>query len=88
MGRENQVTSKEISREMGFPMEDTQSVSRKAIRKTAEEYGLPLVSSNKGYFLANTEEELNTFNKNIGKRIKGMEKSREMANENFKEWKK
>ena len=87
-GKENPVTSKEISQEMGFSMEDTQAFCRKAIRETAKEYGLPLVSSNKGYFLANTDEELEIFNKNIEKRIKGMEKSREMANKNYREWKK
>lgn len=39
-GKKNAITSKQISRYMGFPMEDTQAVSRKEIWKTAEEYGL------------------------------------------------
>ena len=37
-GKANAITSKEISRKMGFPMEDTQSVSRKAIWKTAKHF--------------------------------------------------
>lgn len=86
-GKENKITSKEISAKMGFPMEDTQSVSRKAIWDTAEEYGLPLVSCSRGYYLANSQEELDEYNENIQKRIDGMEKTRKMANKNFKEWK-
>lgn len=30
-GKKNAITSKQISKSMGFPMEDTQSVSRKEI---------------------------------------------------------
>ena len=85
-GRKNKITSKQISLEMGFPMEDTQSVSRKAIWETAEKYGLPLVSSSTGYYLANTKEELEKYNENIDKRINGMRKTRDMTNKNFKEW--
>ena len=87
-GKANAIPSKAISREMGFPMEDTQSVSRKAIWETAEEYGLPLVGCSKGYFLAQTDNEMEEYNKNIQKRIDGMEKTRRMANENYKEWNK
>ena len=79
-GKANAIPSKEISREMGFPMEDTQSVSRRAIWETAEEYGLPLVASRKGYFLAQTDEEMEEYNNNIQKRIDGMEKTRKMVN--------
>jgi hypothetical protein len=85
-GKKNKITSKQISLEMGFPMEDTQSISRKAIWETAEKYGLPLISSTTGYYLANTKEELEEYNKNIDKRIDGMKKTRDMVNKNFKEW--
>ena len=87
-GKENKVTSKEISLQMGFPMEDTQSVSRKAIWSTAQMFGLPLVSSNQGYYLAKTEDELNSYNENIEKRIQGMRSTQQLANKNYKEWNK
>ena len=87
-GKKNAIASKRISEAMGFPMEDTQSVSRQAIWSTAEEYGLPLVSCNKGYFIAETDDEIEAYNQNIQKRITGMEKTREMANQNYKRWKK
>lgn len=87
-GKKNAIASKRISEAMGFPMEDTQSVSRQAIWSTAEEYGLPLVSCNRGYFIAETDDEIEAYNQNIEKRINGMEKTREMANQNYKRWKK
>lgn len=87
-GKKNAIASKRISEAMGFPMEDTQAVSRQAIWSTAEEYGLPLVSCNRGYFIAETDDEIEEYNKNIQKRIDGMEKTRKMANQNYKEWKK
>lgn len=87
-GKSNAINSKHISAAMGFPMEDTQSVSRKEIWKTAEEYGLPLISCNKDYFIAQTDEEMAEFNENYEKRISGIRKTQEMANKHYKEWKK
>ena len=41
-GKSNAIKSKEISKIIGYPMEDTQAATRKAIWKTAEQFGLPL----------------------------------------------
>ena len=87
-GKANAITSKEVSRKMGFPMEDTQVVSRKAIRATEKEYGLPLLSCNRGYFIAETDDEMAEYNSNIQSRIDGMVETRKMANKNYQEWKK
>ena len=87
-GKENAITSKRISKAMGFPMEDTQSVSRQAIWATAEEYSLPLISCNKGYFITQTDEEMEKFNAKYEKRICGMRRTQAMANDNYKRWKK
>ena len=88
-GKKNAITSKQISKSMGFPMEDTQAVSRKEIWKTAEEYGLPVIScGNKGFCIAETDEEMKEFNENRDKRVAGIRKTQEMANRNYEEWKK
>ena len=88
-GKKNGITSKQISKCMGFPMEDTQAVSRKEIWKTAEEYGLPVIScGNKGFCLAETDEEMKEFNDNRDKRVAGIRKTQELANKNYEEWKK
>ncbi len=84
-GKSNAIASKEISRVMGFPMEDTQSVSRKAIWETAERYRLPLVSCNKGYFIAENDKEIDDYNANIKSRIEGMKRTRKMVNEFYQE---
>ena len=87
-GKANAITSKEISWAMGFPMEDTQTVSRRVIWKTAKEYGLPLVSCRRGYFIAETDDEMAEYNSNIQRRIDAMEKTRKIVNKNYQEWKK
>lgn len=83
-GKSNAITSKKISESMGFPMEDTQAVCRNAIHKTAIKYGLPLLSCNKGFYIAETEQELDEYNKNIDKRIREMDCNRNIVNENFR----
>lgn len=87
-GKKNAIAAKRISEAMGFPLEDTQSVSRQAIWNTAKEYGLPLISCNKGYFIAQTDEEMADYNANYEKRICGMKKTQKMANDNYARWKK
>lgn len=88
IGHKNPIKSKEISEKMGFPLEDTQSVSRKAIWETAEKFGLPLVSSSKGYYIAETDEEVEKYRDNIKQRIQGMESTLKMVIKNYKEQKK
>lgn len=83
-GKTNAITSKKISASMGFPMEDTQAVSRKNIHETAEEYNLPLLSCNKGFYIAETQEELDEYNQNIDSRISKMDKKRNLVNENYR----
>ena len=86
IGKDNAIYSKEISKNMGFPMEDTQSVSRKAIWDTAIKYKLPLVSYKGGYFIAETDDEIAEYNSNIQSRIDGMEKTRKIVNNNYQRW--
>lgn len=88
LGKRNAINSKAISRKMGFPMEDTQSVSRKAIWKTAEIFNLPLVSCSKGFYIAERDEELAEYCENIQKRIDGMQANKDMVVNNYKRWKK
>lgn len=87
-GKANAITSKEISKIIGYPMEDTQAKTRKAIWDTAKQFGLPLISSNKGFFIAETDDEIEAYNSNIQSRIDGMNATKEMANKNYQEWKK
>lgn len=83
-GKNNAITSKNVSSIMGFPMEDTQAKSRKEIHKTAEMFNLPLLSCSHGFYIAETEQELEEYNRGIDNRISGIEKNRQIVNENFK----
>ena len=83
VGRQNAIKAKHISSLLGFPMEDTQSVSRKAIWDTAEEYGLPLVSCGDGYYLAESAEDVMKFDETMQRRIDGINRTRKLTAENF-----
>lgn len=83
-GKRNAIASHVISEEIGYPMEATQAVSRKEIHATAEEYDLPLLSCNKGFYLAETEEELAEYNENIDSRIHEMDRKRNLVNDSFR----
>lgn len=83
-GKDNAIASHRISEEIGYPMEATQAISRKAIHETAEEYDLPLLSCRKGFYLAETEEELAEYNENIDSRIREMDRKRNLANDSFR----
>lgn len=87
-GKANAIPSKEVSRIMGFPMEDTQAVSRRAIWEAAKEFELPLISCNKGYFIAETDDEIDEYNSNIQSRIDGMKETRKMTIKNYQKRKK
>lgn len=87
-GKASAISAKEISRQIGFPMEDTQAVSRQAIKRTEEMFSLPIISCNKGYFIAETAEEMKQYCSNINKRIDGMKERMNRAQLYFLEWKK
>ena len=83
-GKRNAIASHVISEEIGYPMEATQAVSRKEIHATAEEYDLPLLSCNNGFYLAEAEEELAEYNENIDSRIREMDRKRNLVNDSFR----
>ncbi len=83
VGKNNPITSKKISEELGFPMEDTQSKCRKKIHETIKKFQLPVLSNSKGFFIAQNQEEVDKYNKNIDERIKGIEENKKIINKNW-----
>lgn len=71
-GANNPITAKEISSMMGFDMEDTQHMCRQIIKRTMDMFSLPVISCTRGYYIANTDEEIQSYCDNIRGRIKGM----------------
>lgn len=78
-GANNPITAKEISSIMGFGMEDTQHECRQIIRRTMDMFSLPVISCARGYYIANSKEEIESYCKNIMGRIKGMRKRLDSA---------
>ncbi|BBM36702.1 hypothetical protein [Pseudoleptotrichia goodfellowii] len=83
-GKSNVISAKKISKSLGFPMEDTQSLCRDKIHETAERFELSVCSCSKGYFITSSDEELKEYEDNIQKRINGMKKNLNIAKQNFK----
>lgn len=84
-GSGNPITAKEISSIMGFGMEDTQHECRQIIKRTMEMFSLPVISCARGYYIANSDEEIESYCKNIMGRIKGMRKRLDSAVQFYKE---
>lgn len=82
-GKENPIKSAQIAALLGIKEDDTHSRTRGLIKKCAVEYNLPLLSSQKGYFLAKTKEELNQCLQNLNSRIAGIEERKTIITHNF-----
>lgn len=83
-GKRNAIPSRKISEMIDYPTEDTQSATRAILHKTAEKYNLPLISCRKGFYIAETEEELAEYNRCIDSRIREMNRRRNLVNEAFR----
>ena len=84
-GAGNPITAKEISSLMGFDMEDTQHMCRQIIKRTMQMFSLPVISCAKGYYIASTDEEMQSYCDNIRGRIKGMRQRMNSAVKFYKE---
>ena len=83
-GKSNAIKAKEISYVLGLPLEDTQCLTRSAIQRAAEIYELPVVSSKHGYFIAQTDDEIDRYNNEMQRRINGIERTRNIINRNYR----
>ena len=83
-GKEHPIKSADIAKRLGIEEDDTHARTRTIIRKCAEKYHLPLLSNNKGYYLAQSEDELNQYRANLDSRIAGIEERKRIIIDNFK----
>jgi len=67
------ICAKEISRIVGFPLEDTQAQCRKAINDVRDKYDMPIVACSNGYYLATCREEIEDYIKSLDDRIAGLQ---------------
>ena len=83
-GAENKITSREIASLLGIVEDATTSSTRALLLKAAEKYELPLAADADGYYILDTEEEFLRYDRNLQRRISGIEKRRKIIEENFK----
>jgi hypothetical protein len=83
IGKANAMTSAEIAHRLGIKEDDTHMMTRHLILKCVEKHHLPLVASNKGYYIIDNEDELNTYLSSLDKRIYGIEKRKRIIQSNF-----
>lgn len=71
IGRKNPITSEEITRQVGIESSNTNPVTRNHIL-TIIAHGVPVLSCEDGYFIAEREAELTRYLNHLDQRIDGM----------------
>ena len=69
VGKENQISAREIGRQIGIFEDATHTQARKLIMNTIKHFNLPAAGSSKGYYLLRNEEELEAYKQSIMRRI-------------------
>jgi hypothetical protein len=85
-GKRNAITSGQIAAALGRPNEeDTHVLTRGQITELLERSNLPIGSSSAGYFIIETDNELNDYTKTLDGRISGIDQRKKKVTKNFKE---
>jgi len=71
-GKNNPITSGQIKKELGIQEDDTNWQTRTIIEETMQTHRLPVVSGRKGYFIAETESEIDDYISDLDSRISGI----------------
>jgi len=71
-GKENSITASKIGQSLNIPEDDTVSTTRSLITKLIKNQGLPIGANETGYYLIQTEEELNECTRYLNYRIYGI----------------
>jgi hypothetical protein len=71
-GKQNAIASSKIAKMLGIPENDTVATTRSLITKLIKNSYLPIGSSENGYYIMQTEEELNEVMQDLNGRILGI----------------
>ncbi len=83
-GKKNKITSAKIAKMIDIDEDDTHSKSRRLIEDAIEEYGLPVAADSRGYFMIETEDELEEYMENLDARIDGIKDRKKVVTKNFR----
>lgn len=68
-GSDDPIPSREISDEVGIDEVESFPVTRGVIREIIEEDGVPVAASGNGYFVIETEDELEVYLDSLNERL-------------------
>jgi hypothetical protein len=72
VGRRNALTSPDIQRRLGLPREQTSESTRGLVLHAIEEHGVPIVSGGRGYWIAESQSEVDDYLGSLEARIVGV----------------
>lgn len=81
IGESRAVTSAKLCRELGLIEDDTHYGTRQLLNLCRETYRVPLVASNRGYYLAANKREIEAYRDSLQKRINGIQKTIDLLEE-------
>lgn len=85
-GKQNAIPSNKIAKIVGIPEDDTVATTRSLITKLIKNSYLPIGSSENGYYLMQSEEELNEVMQDLNGRILGIYDRMNKLINNFNEY--
>ena len=85
-GSENPISSREINDEIGVDSIGSFPSTRAIIRELVLENQIPIASSNQGYYVIETEDELAEYIENLSTRIDSIAERRFAIQRAAKEW--
>ena len=85
-GKENAMKSGAIMHSMGFQAGGTNQKLRAAAKLLLREEKIPLVSGTSGFYMAQTIDELNEYDRNLESRKKGVQESQDAVREIRDRW--
>ncbi len=85
-GKENTMKSGALMNSMGFKAGGTNEKLRSAAKVLLREEGMPLISGNSGFYMAQTKDELYEYLQNLKARRKGIEENENAVRDIMAKW--
>jgi len=73
IGKKNPIKAQAICESLNFAIEANHIYCRLVITEAIKEYGLPIIASKQGYYIAENEEEVAEYFNRLDAQIKGIE---------------
>lgn len=85
-GKKNAISAGKIAQMLNLKQEDTHVEPRMYIYEAMKKYGIPIAGGGKGYYVADNQEELKEYTKNLDNRARKIQKRKQEVQGIFKEF--